>query len=127
MSARSLFLLLCVYLFWALLADSVQAEVIAITHAELYTMTAEKQPLVNATIVIRDDLIEAVGPDVSIPQGSRVIDAAGRIVTPGLISAASQLGLTEHSANSHNNDIHSWVNPVRPTIRAWARCAITPG
>ena len=103
MNARSPFLFMFL-LPVTLLANSARAEVIAIMHAEIYPMSAEEQPLADSTVVIRDGLIEALGPEAAIPEGARVIDAQGRIVTPGLISAASQLGLTEHSANAHNSD-----------------------
>ncbi len=39
--------------------------------------------------------ITAVGIDAEIPAGPRVIDAEGRIVTPGLVNPATQLGLIE--------------------------------
>ncbi len=41
----------------------------------------------NATVVIRDGLIEAVGPALQPPQGSRVWDLAGLVVYPGFIDA----------------------------------------
>ena len=104
MKAQILFPWFCGFFCGALLAGTARAEVIAITHAEIYSMTADKQPLDNGMIVIRDGLIETLGPDASIPEGARVIDAQGRIVTPGLISAASELGLIEHSGNSQNSD-----------------------
>jgi imidazolonepropionase-like amidohydrolase len=100
----SLLNLFCTLMCCAFLVDAAHAEVIAITDAEIYSMTADQQPLDKGTIVIRDGLIEAIGADAVIPEGARVIDAQDRIVTPGLISAASQLGLIEHSANSQNSD-----------------------
>ena len=43
-------------------------------------------PLADATILIRDGRIDAVGPSsaVEVPRGTRVIDGAGRYVIPGL-------------------------------------------
>lgn len=53
--------------------------------------------LKNATVVIRDGRIAAVGT-VAAPAGARVIDARGKVVTAGLIDASSRLGLSEVGA-----------------------------
>lgn len=66
----------------------------ALVHAKLYTMDAA-QPLENATVVVRDGKVQAVGAGLAPPVGVRVVDVQGRIVTPGLMSAGTQLGLTE--------------------------------
>lgn len=66
----------------------------AIVHAKLYTMESP-QPVEDATIVIRDGKVQSVGSRLAAPDGARVIDAAGHIVTPGLMSAGTQLGLVE--------------------------------
>jgi len=41
----------------------------------------------NATVVIRDKRIAAVGPrdQVTVPSGAAVIDGAGKFVTPGAL------------------------------------------
>lgn len=45
------------------------------------------QPLSDATIVIKDTRIAAIGPRsaVTVPPGSRIIDGRGKFVTPGFI------------------------------------------
>ena len=60
--------------------------------------------LENATIVIRDGRFAAVGVDIEIPpaaksgsDGSHVIDASGKIIPPGFLSAMGQLGMTDVS------------------------------
>jgi imidazolonepropionase-like amidohydrolase len=72
------------------------SETVAITHAKAWTMTAT-EPVENATIVITDGKITSVTPGGAAPPAARLIDAKGRPVTPGLISAASHLGLLEVS------------------------------
>jgi imidazolonepropionase-like amidohydrolase len=59
-------------------------------------MTAT-EPVENATIVITDGKITSVAPGGEVPSAARLIDAKGRAVTPGLISAATHLGLLEVS------------------------------
>lgn len=48
-------------------------------------------PVENATLYIRDGRIEAVGKRVKLPHGVQRIDANGKTIIPGLISAHSHL------------------------------------
>jgi imidazolonepropionase-like amidohydrolase len=58
-----------------------------------------KPAIENATLIIRDGRIEAVGTRVKVPSGAEKIDATGKTIIPGLINAhghvndASQLGV----------------------------------
>jgi imidazolonepropionase-like amidohydrolase len=67
---------------------------VALVHARLYTMESP-QPIDDATIVMRGGTIQAVGKSLAPPPGARVVDAGGHIVTPGLMSSGTQLGLVE--------------------------------
>src|SRR3546814_13585549 len=53
--------------------------------------------LCQGTMVIRDGRIMAIGPDVTVPAGARVVDGRGGVVTPGFIQADSTLGAVEVS------------------------------
>src|SRR2546423_13018586 len=72
------------------------AQTIAITGGTVYPVSGPK--LGNATVLIRDGKIVAVGAGVAAPSDARRIDAQGKWVTPGLIDGASQLGLVEIGA-----------------------------
>jgi imidazolonepropionase-like amidohydrolase len=48
-------------------------------------------PVRNAVILIQDGRITAVGPEVSVPSGARVIDLSDRTILPGFINAHSHL------------------------------------
>lgn len=74
--------------------NSAAADTLAIVHAEAWTMTGA-EPVKDATIVVNDGKIVAVQAGTSPPAGARVLDAKGRRVTPGLIHAATRLGLVE--------------------------------
>jgi imidazolonepropionase-like amidohydrolase len=66
---------------------------IAITNAHILPVSG---PAIDrGTVVIRDGRIAAVGAGVPIPVGARVIDAAGKTVTPGLIDSGVQTGIVE--------------------------------
>lgn len=72
-------------------AGAASAQSIAITGATVYPVSGPK--LENATVLIRDGKITAVGTNVTIPADAKRIDARGKVVTPGLIHPATQAGL----------------------------------
>jgi imidazolonepropionase-like amidohydrolase len=79
------------------------AETVIYQGATVHTM-GPAGTLENATIVVRDGRFAAVGVDIETPPAAnrdsdsdRIIDASGKIITPGFFSAMGQLGLTEVS------------------------------
>ncbi len=72
-------------------AHAQQADTHAIAGARVITVSGPAWE--KATIVMRDGLILAVGPDVTPPAGARVIDGKGLVVTPGLFDGLSSIGL----------------------------------
>jgi imidazolonepropionase-like amidohydrolase len=46
-------------------------------------------PLVNATVIVRDGKVTAIGPAASVtpPRGARITNVAGKVIVPGWISA----------------------------------------
>ncbi|MFQ5704957.1 MAG: amidohydrolase family protein [Gemmatimonadales bacterium] len=74
----------------------------------VYTMAGGS--LENATVVIRDGRIVAVGADVDVPAEATVINATGLRVYPGLFNAYSQLGLQEINAVAATNDVRELGN-----------------
>ncbi|MFQ5414618.1 MAG: amidohydrolase family protein [Phycisphaerae bacterium] len=63
---------------------------VLIRNATVIPVTAPT--LHDASILIRDGRIEAVGADIAAPEGVTVIDATGRFVIPGFVDAHSHLG-----------------------------------
>ena len=86
-----------------LLSMPSQADTIALRGAKVHTVGAAGT-LENATVVMKDGRIAAVGRDVAIPAGAKVIDVSGRIVTPGLIDAYGRLGVVEIDGESSTVD-----------------------
>lgn len=84
-------------------ATTAHAETVAIVHATAWTLTSD-QPTKDATILIADGRIVSVAAAASPPAGARVIDAGGRPVTPGLMHAATQIGLIEVSSATETID-----------------------
>ncbi|GAB3344438.1 amidohydrolase family protein [Marilutibacter aestuarii] len=63
-------------------------DVVAFTHARIVTMrdAEEREEVIeDGTVLVRGDVIEAVGRDVAIPAGARVIDATGKTIVPGYV------------------------------------------
>lgn len=81
------------------------ADTIAITGGTVHTLGGAGT-LENATVLVKDGRIEAVGTNINIPSGAEVIDAKGKVVAPGFMHPASILGLSEISSvaptNAHN-------------------------
>ena len=77
------------------------AQSIAITNATVHTVT-EQGVLNNATVVIEDGKVTAINPE-SVTADT-VIDAEGKILTPGFIGSMNQLGLVEVGAVSRSRD-----------------------
>ena len=88
---------------------------IAIVGGRVYTMESP-EPLRNATVLISDGRIEAVGTDIEAPFEYQQIDARGKIVTPGLIESYSQLGLVEIWAEGTTVDSQVEEYAVGPSL-----------
>jgi len=69
------------------------AQTIAITGGKVYPVSGP--PIEGGTVIIANGKITAVGANVAIPAGAQRIDATGKIVTPGFINSATQLGVQE--------------------------------
>lgn len=65
---------------------------VAYTGARIVTMKGD-EVLEKGTIVVKDDRISAIGPaaSVTIPEGAKVVDLAGKTVIPGLIDEHAHL------------------------------------
>ena len=84
------------------LAAPADAQTVAVMDGQVHTATGSV--IEGGDILIRDGRISAIGQALTVPDGASVIDASGRIVTPGLIAAHSQIGLTEIGAVRDSND-----------------------
>lgn len=73
---------------------AVTAETIAITGGRVLTMGPAGE-ISAGTVVLRDGRILSVGADVAVPADAKIIDARGKIVTPGLVASGTALGLVE--------------------------------
>lgn len=86
----------CLFLAGTTFGQTAPATDTAITHAKIFTLAGA--PIEDGTVVIHDGKIAAVGANVSIPAGAKVIDAKGLQVYPGLFDPITQMGLREIGA-----------------------------
>lgn len=72
----------------------------------------------NGCVLIGDDgKLAAVGKDIDAPEGAEIIDAEGRLVTPGLVEAHCHIGGTEPLIGWAGSDINESSDPVAPQMR----------
>ena len=81
------------------------AATIAITNGRVFPVSGA--PIERGTVLIRGRQIAAVGASVPVPAGATVIDAAGKIVTPGFIESDTQIGIVEIPLGADGTDDQS--------------------
>jgi imidazolonepropionase-like amidohydrolase len=97
-----------------------QNKPVAITNAVVHTVAGPT--INNGYVIFEDGKITAVGEAPALPRLAadvELIDAAGKHVYPGLISAYTQLGLTEIGAIRPSHDMSEvGSDGVMPEVRA---------
>jgi len=100
----------------SLVAPAAKAEdvpAVAIVHARVY-IPGDHPPLEDGTVLLVGGKVQAVGATVTVPPGTRVIDARGKVVTAGFIDTDTQVGVVEIDLEDASNDTDT-------------RSAMTPG
>jgi len=87
----------------ALISGAAFAGTVAFTNATIYTADAAGV-IQGGTLVMQNDRIVAVGKDVKVPAGASVIDASGKILTPGFFAPLSGFGVVEVDGVTETND-----------------------
>ena len=84
-----------------------------------YVKTMAGEDIPGGKILIGDDgKILAVGADIAIPEGAEIIDAEGRLVTPGCVDAHCHIGLEGSAVRWEGIDINEGSDPITPHLRA---------
>lgn len=73
--------------------------------------TAAGPVIERGTVLIRGGRITAVGADLPAPAGATIIDAAGKIVTPGFIESSTNLGIVEIPLSAEGTADQSTTDP----------------
>ncbi len=92
-----------------------QSQTVVLKGATLHTVT--KGTIPNGMIVLDAGKIRAIGADVPVPPGARVVDVTGKHIYPGLIDAYSTVGISEIGAVDVSNDVRE-LGDFNPNVRA---------
>jgi len=87
-----------------------------IKNAMIKTMAGKE--IKNGCILADNGKITAIGENIAQPEGARVIDAGGRLTTPGLIDGHSHIGMFGEGCGWESSDGNEAVDPVTPQLRA---------
>ena len=84
-----------------------------------YVKTMAGQDIPNGCVLIGDDgKIADVGVDLAVGADVRIIDAEGRLVTPGCVDAHCHIGLHNEAVGWEGMDYNEIVDPITPQLRA---------
>ncbi|WP_100641874.1 amidohydrolase [Alteromonas facilis] len=78
----------------------------------------------NASVLMTDGKITAVGDSLSAPEGATVVDGTGQWVTPGIIDTHSHLGVYPAPSTQSHSDGNEMTSPV--TAGVWAEHSVWP-
>ena len=92
------------FIFLGLLSLSILAKADDILIKNATVVTSSDSGVINETdILIRDGIISLIGPDIS-SEDALIIEASGRIITPGLLAPVTNLGLIEIELEAETRD-----------------------
>lgn len=91
-----------------------QSQRVALQGATIHTVT--NGVIENGTIIFNAGVITAIGANLEIPAGTRVVDVSGKHIYPGLIDAYSTVGIAEIGAVDMSNDVNE-VGDFNPNVR----------
>ncbi|QEG25181.1 amidohydrolase family protein [Mariniblastus fucicola] len=99
-------------------------EVVAIVGGDIHTVTG---PVVRkGTILVEDGKIKEIGQSVKVPEDAKVIDAAGKTVTPGFVAISmSRVGVGQ--TPSGKEKLVDGLNPFDRNLKYALGVGITSG
>ena len=98
------------------------ADALLIRNATVHTGAAGAAPQAATDVLVQGGKITALGKGLVAPAGARIVDAAGRPVTPGIFGGLTRIGLEEIGLDSGNGDHSQRLGQMRPEFdvsQAW--------
>ncbi len=87
-----------------------------IRNAHIKTMAGPDLP--NGCLLIENGKISAVAPTLEAPAGAQILDAQGRLLTPGCVEAHCHIGLDNEGMRWEGMDYNEIDDPLTPQLRA---------
>jgi len=81
-------------------------------------ITVTKGTIEGGDILIKDGKIVRVGKEIKAPDGTIIVDAAGKFVMPGIIDVHSHIGVNSWPDVPANDDGNEATDPITPQVRA---------
>ncbi|TFD45591.1 amidohydrolase [Cryobacterium frigoriphilum] len=72
----------------------------------------------SGTVLIENGRISAIGADLTVPAGARIIDATGKWVLPGFIESHGHVGIHEEANGWAGDDTNEMTGPNMAAVRA---------
>lgn len=88
-----------------------------IQNGHIKPMAGEELPC-GCVLIGDDGKILQVAERIEAPAGAQVIDAQGRLVTPGCVDAHCHIGLDNQAVGWEGMDYNEIVDPITPQMRA---------
>lgn len=85
--------------------------------ATIYTMDADDTVFQRGDLWVEDGKIVKVGQHTDIPSGAEVVDASGKIITPGLVDIHTHVAIWSE-ITEHINDANEYSEPYTPLMSA---------
>jgi len=102
-----------VFLALVVVSSDAAADSVLIRNATVHTVSTAGT-LENTDILIADGVVAALARALEAPAGARIIDANGRVVTPGLFGGLTHLGLEEIGLEPTAEDATLKLGAMRP-------------
>jgi imidazolonepropionase-like amidohydrolase len=104
--------------------------VLAIVGADIETVT--KGTIRRGTILVQDGKILAVGQSIEVPEGAEVIDASGKVITPGFVAVdMNGVGVgpaaSSRGGSSNSNKVADALDPFDRNMKFCLGVGITAG
>lgn len=89
---------------------------LGIINGKIFTMNEDI--IENGSILIEDGVIKDIGENLEFPDDIEIIDAKGKMITPGIIDSHSHIGVGEEGIGFEGRDYNETSDPITPQMRA---------
>ena len=94
----------------------VETAMLLIQNAHILPIVGDE--IESGSLLLDGGRIAAIGTQLPVPPEAEVIDARGRLVSPGCVEAHCHVGLDNEAMNWEGADFNEMVDPVTPQMRA---------